>query len=776
MKQLYKKWMLELMAVYLVLTISLIGFYYAKPTITAFITAGRQFSYNDTLNLAVNESGSYDWIMQNPGLLKSLKVSGLIENKGSAKVYLEIGNSSYLVFDSSQLNEKAVLDKITGFAAAEDKGKGKNKEPEWKSKIDSFIVNGTLILDLNDYFEDKDGDILAYSFKEIEDLAITLESSILAITNENNLDEKRTLEITASDNESSKKKDVDLILIKNIAINETVLNETLANETINITPIINETLNITPIINITNQTINITPIINKTTENITTNKSIEITLEYETGTNYDVDDNGIESTTGIVDLIVKNTKFNWDANQEKLCTLWDTYSAENKESTLVCYGSQNCCSFVGLTPTRANWSETFYSYYGLYGATFDNIISAQVINVDYNLSIENPYSDIVYSSWKNLSAVYYEGLIKFDNICADTCTLFDFLNETSYKLVFEINDTSLTIEMMNYIVENDAENNAPVLIQNISNITITKNKNYTIDLNEYFADADGDLLIFNYYKNIENISVSIENNIAAIIPDKDFIGSKYMFFTANDSFETAVSNVFKVDVAESKFLTAEIQIGKPVKKVERIIVENLTQKEDIKISLPLAASNLSIKNIANNTAEIIADEKIEIIKENAVKSKDKFEKEKELEKLKRKLSLLKEAKGKNAKIIIDESEFEHYDVDGEISEVENETLLLEQELKSEDGNLITGSVIEEIPFVGNETNETILIINDTSILSEGSEIEIEYYTEAPVAIEEETLTGKTIKITSETHYENILAYASIKESKQENIKLYWIVN
>src|SRR3990172_896796 len=352
MKQLYKKWMLELMAVYLVLTISLIGFYYAKPTITAFITAGRQFSYNDTLNLAVNESGSYDWIMQNPGLLKSLKVSGLIENKGSAKVYLEIGNSSYLVFDSSQLNEKAVLDKITGFAAAEDKGKGKNKEPEWKSKIDSFIVNGTLILDLNDYFEDKDGDILAYSFKEIEDLAITLESSILAITNENNLDEKRTLEITASDNESSKKKDVDLILIKNIAINETVLNETLANETINI------------------------------------------------------------------------------------------------------------------TPTRANWSETFYSYYGLYGATFDNIISAQVINVDYNLSIENPYSDIVYSSWKNLSAVYYEGLIKFDNICADTCTLFDFLNETSYKLVFEINDTSLAIEMMNYIVENDAENNAPVLIQN----------------------------------------------------------------------------------------------------------------------------------------------------------------------------------------------------------------------------------------------------------------------------------------------------------------------
>src|SRR3989338_6788760 len=157
MKQLYKKWMLELMAVYLVLTISLIGFYYAKPTITAFITAGRQFSYNDTLNLAVNESGSYDWIMQNPGLLKSLKVSGLIENKGSAKVYLEVGNISYLVFDSSKLNEKAVLDKITGFAAAEkEKGKEPNKPPVWNSSIDSFVVNETLTLDLNNYFEDKD--------------------------------------------------------------------------------------------------------------------------------------------------------------------------------------------------------------------------------------------------------------------------------------------------------------------------------------------------------------------------------------------------------------------------------------------------------------------------------------------------------------------------------------------------------------------------------------------------------------------------------------------
>ena len=48
--------------------------------------------------------------------------------------------------------------------------------------------------------------------------------------------------------------------------------------------------------------------------------------------------------------------------------------------------------------------------YERYGAGLNNTISAQIIYVDYSLDLENLYSDIYYSDWKNLSAVFYETL------------------------------------------------------------------------------------------------------------------------------------------------------------------------------------------------------------------------------------------------------------------------------------------------------------------------------------------------------------------------------
>jgi len=134
--------------------------------------------------------------------------------------------------------------------------------------------------------------------------------------------------------------------------------------------------------------------------------TIAINLEYKDGTQFDINNNGIETTDGIIDFTVENSKFNWDFKEENLCTRWETYSIDNEESTIVCYGSSECCEFINLQPTRANWNDIFYSYFGLYGATLNNIISARVIYVDYNLSIDNPYADIYYSSWDDLSAIY----------------------------------------------------------------------------------------------------------------------------------------------------------------------------------------------------------------------------------------------------------------------------------------------------------------------------------------------------------------------------------
>ncbi|MBN4049140.1 hypothetical protein JYT91_00835 [archaeon AH-315-M20] len=147
-------------------------------------------------------------------------------------------------------------------------------------------------------------------------------------------------------------------------------------------------------------------LVNASIEKIPPDQTIKIKLEYKTGTIWDSDNDGVETIRGVVDLTVENTVFNWDVNEKNLCTRWETYSLDDSKSTTLCYGSENCCNFINLAPTRANWSETFYSYYELYGATFNNIISAQVLYVDYNLSLENPYVDVYYSSWYNLSAIY----------------------------------------------------------------------------------------------------------------------------------------------------------------------------------------------------------------------------------------------------------------------------------------------------------------------------------------------------------------------------------
>ena len=319
--------MFELAAVYLALIISLAGFYYAKPSLTSFAAAGDQPNFKDDLNLVLSESGDYTWILGNPGLLKAVKVSGTLEDRGSAKVYIENKGIKHLIFDSNKLNEKDALDKVTGFMAAEGKNQDKNqdKPAAWSLNIDSL-----------------------------------------------------------------------------------------------------------------------------------SDKNLGINLEYKTGTNYDVDDNGIETTKGIIDFTVENTGFNREVNKKNLCTRWKAYSIENKESATVCYGSDKCCNFVGLFSTEENWDEPFYSIYGQYGTALNNLISAQIAYADYNFSLEQPYTDIAFSEWADLSAAYYTGLAGFDDVCLETCALFDF-DGTSYRLIFEIDNTILSINSIDYSIKSQID-------------------------------------------------------------------------------------------------------------------------------------------------------------------------------------------------------------------------------------------------------------------------------------------------------------------------------
>jgi len=124
-----------------------------------------------------------------------------------------------------------------------------------------------------------------------------------------------------------------------------------------------------------------------------TNKQIDISLVYKDGTDYDVDNNGIESLDGIIDLSVEATSF--DLDYSNLCTKWEIFNQHN--SSFICYGASDCCSLLDLVPTSGSWNESFNLNYGKFGAQYENIVTAQVIYADYSLDPINPYTEIFYS-------------------------------------------------------------------------------------------------------------------------------------------------------------------------------------------------------------------------------------------------------------------------------------------------------------------------------------------------------------------------------------------
>jgi len=351
------KLFLEVIGVYMVLALLLVGAYYLEPAITSFVTVTKQINYTDDVNLEFDESGIYVWELANPGPLKSIKISGSKIEQGQAKVYLEDNGVRHLIFDSTNLVENpSGLFGITGFVVAEDEGEN----------------------------EDNDGE------------------------NEN------------EGNEDGEDEDED-----EVPINDTINNETQINDTTSI---------------------------NDTVENETLEKIININLEYGDDNVYDANNDGVERLDGVIDIKVDGSNFNWDADEENLCTRYEVFSIENQESTFACFGNSNCCNFVDLESSRELWNNGLFLSYGSYGSTNDNIVFAQVLYVDYNLSSDEPYSEIAYSSWGNLTAKFLEDIVEFEDVCIDTC-LFEG-NATGYTLIIEIENTRLAPEYNSHFLLN----------------------------------------------------------------------------------------------------------------------------------------------------------------------------------------------------------------------------------------------------------------------------------------------------------------------------------
>ena len=116
------------------------------------------------------------------------------------------------------------------------------------------------------------------------------------------------------------------------------------------------------------------------------NKQININLEFSNSTNYDLDNDGIETTKGVVDLTVENTEFNWNVNQEKLLTKWTITDEDTLTTTDICYGNNEGCAFIDLVSSSKDWNDIFYVNYGRDGTGYNNIVSSKIIYYDVDIS------------------------------------------------------------------------------------------------------------------------------------------------------------------------------------------------------------------------------------------------------------------------------------------------------------------------------------------------------------------------------------------------------
>jgi len=447
----------SILIILLLMIISIPVLYFLGPAITSFVV--REQTYSKEVNLLATTSGNYTLNIEK-GAIKSLKMDGSSTEYGKVKVYLENGDSRYLIF-SNEMIKQDEKNETTGSA-----------------------------------------------------------SSITAFASKENLDENEESKDEEKKNDSDK-------------------NNTEKNEEEN------------------------------KKDNI--KDSINLVLEYKSGTLHDEDNDGIESIYKAVDLAVEKTNFSWDADESKLCTRWEVYDENEEKATTVCYGSGNCCSYLGLIPKRENWNDVYYASYGNDGTGSRNIISAQVIYASLSSLImegegnttgedkaggeapnkeekEKTESKIETSSWANLSVEFREEYIDFEGMCNETCVI-EGLNKSSYNIVFEVENATLKIKSLRYTTAYDEENSAPELAKNISNITIIGYEKEILNMSGYFTDADNDRL--SYYSSENNgaddgIIISFDGEIAEIKAGENFNGTRIFYIVANDTDKYAVSNIFSV--------------------------------------------------------------------------------------------------------------------------------------------------------------------------------------------------------------------------------------
>ena len=104
-------------------------------------------------------------------------------------------------------------------------------------------------------------------------------------------------------------------------------------------------------------------------------------------------------------------------------------------------------------------------------------------------------------------------------------------------------------EIMNNIDEN-CRNDAPILVQDIENLSFNEDESFNLDLSGYFADYENNSLTYSVYNKSSDIIVSFNNSLVSVSAGNNFNGEGRIIFKASDNGTPILYNISNmVDVS-----------------------------------------------------------------------------------------------------------------------------------------------------------------------------------------------------------------------------------
>ncbi len=470
-------------------------------------------------------------------------------------------------------------------------------------------MNGTNLTVLDRYVNEEGrnnlitGMVVGDEFTLLEDM---LENN----ANEEVIEEENITEIV--DNIETNNETIEIVEENNTSTNATT-NETI-NE--NISASINENITNNTSSNITDINITIPIELNTSEElNITLNESINLslndTIEIDNELNITLNESNNEST---------NISTNVTSNTTSKVT---TNVTTNTSMNLTVNATTNITSNITSNLTSnisANISENITSN-----------ASSNITDINITIPIELNTSE-------ELNITLNESIIEelktiFEDECLETCVA----TISNAKLIIIVEDMDFTLTQIVYTKKID--NKPPVQTKNLENISFYKE--YEINASEYFADPDGDELIYDV-KRLDDIRTVIIGN--RIIFRTNTTGTYETYVYATDGGSLVKSNTFTIrtGLEENVSLVTEksikenvtqlqAEIGKPVKWIKTVQLDNIT---DTIINLPESSRNIIVKD--NNNKQV-KEEKISVVENKTRRTLIEYEVDKEIELIKKKI-------------------------------------------------------------------------------------------------------------------------------------------